>query len=103
MSVYVLTPLGKGDIFRIWSYIAIDSEDAANRVEQAIFDACAFIAESAMRGHTRSDLTSRSLRFWTLTRYPNYAIVYRPETSPLEIVAVTHGKRNIRRVLRERR
>ena len=34
------------------------------------------------------------LRFWTLTRYPNYAIVYRPETAPLEIVAVTHGKRN---------
>jgi plasmid stabilization system protein ParE len=102
MSLYVLTSLAKGDIFRIWCYIAVDSEDSANRVEQAIFDACAFAAESAMRGHTRSDLTSRSLRFWTLTRYPNYAIVYRPETSPLEIVAVTHGKRNIRRVLRER-
>jgi plasmid stabilization system protein ParE len=38
----------------------------------------------------------------TLTRYPNYTIVYRPETDPLEIVAVLHGKRNIRRILRQR-
>jgi hypothetical protein len=45
-----------------------------------------------MRGHTRPGFTSRSLRFWTLTRYPNYAVVYRPETAPLQIVAVLHGK-----------
>jgi plasmid stabilization system protein ParE len=83
MSGYVLTPLAKADIFEIWSYIADDSEEAANRVEHAIYEACAFVAESPMRGHSRSDLTSRSLRFWTLTRYPNYTIVYRPETSPL--------------------
>ena len=53
-----------------------------------------------MRGHSRFDLTSRSLRFWTLTRYPNYTVVYRPETSPLQVVAVLHGKRNIRRILK---
>jgi plasmid stabilization system protein ParE len=102
MSAYALTPHAKADIFEIWSYIADDSEDAANRVERAIYDACAFLAESPMRGHSRSDLTSRSLRFWTLTRYPNYTIVYRPETSPIQVVAVLHGKRNIRRVLRQR-
>jgi plasmid stabilization system protein ParE len=102
MSVYALTPLAKADIFDIWSYIADDSnsEETANRVEQAIYDACAFVAEAPMRGHTRSDLTSRPLRFWTLTRYPNYTVVYRPETSPLQVVAVLHGKRNIRRILK---
>jgi plasmid stabilization system protein ParE len=102
MSVYSLTPLAKSDIFDIWSYIAgdSDSEETANRVEQAIYDACAFVAEAPMRGHTRSDLTSRPLCFWTLTRYPNYTVVYRPETSPLQVVAVLHGKRNIRRILK---
>jgi plasmid stabilization system protein ParE len=35
MSAYVLTPLAKADIFDIWSYIADDSQDAADRVEQA--------------------------------------------------------------------
>ena len=100
MSVYALTPLAKADIFDIWSYIADDSEETANRVEQAIYDACAFVAEAPMRGHSRPDLTSRPLRFWTLTRYPNYTVVYRPDTSPLQVVAVLHGKRNIRRILK---
>ena len=102
MSVYVLTPLAKIDIFNIWSYIAEDNEAAADRVEHAIYDACAFVAEAPMRGHSRPNLTTRSLRFWTVTRYPNYAVVYRPETIPVEIVAITHGKRNIRRILKER-
>jgi plasmid stabilization system protein ParE len=102
MSADVLTPLAKADIFNIWCYISDDSEDDADRVEQAIYDACAFVAEAPMRGHSRPDLTSRSLRFWTLTRYPNYAVVYRPGTVPLEIVAVMHGKRNIRRILKQR-
>jgi len=102
MSAYVLTPLAKADIFDIWSYIAEANEGAAERVEQAIYDACAFVAEAPMRGHYRPDVTTRSLRFWTLTRYPNYAVVYRPETAPLEIVAVIQGKRNIRRLLKQR-
>jgi len=101
MSGYALTPTSKADIFNIWSYIADDSEDAANRVEQAIYNACSFVATAPMRGHSRTDLTTRSLRFWTLTRYPNYAIVYRPATIPLEIVAVLHGKRNLRRILKQ--
>jgi plasmid stabilization system protein ParE len=102
MSAYALTPLAKADIFEIWSYIADDSEKAADRVEQAIYDACAFVSEAPMQGHSRADLTGRSLRFWTLTRYPNYTVVYRPETSPLQVVAVLHGKRNMRRILNAR-
>jgi plasmid stabilization system protein ParE len=100
MSVYALTPLAKSDIFDIWSYIADDNEEIASLVEQAIYDAGAFVAEAPMRGHSRSDLTRRSLRFWTLTRYPNYTVVYRHETSPLEVVAVLHGRRNLRRILK---
>jgi plasmid stabilization system protein ParE len=102
MSDYVLTPIAKADIFEIWSYIAEDNELAADRVESAIYEACAFIAEAPMRGHTRPDLTTRPLRFWTLSRYPNYLVVYRPETNPLQVVAVLHGRRNLRRLLRQR-
>jgi plasmid stabilization system protein ParE len=47
MSGYVLTPLAKADIFDIWAYIADQNQEAADRVEQAIFDACAFLAESS--------------------------------------------------------
>jgi plasmid stabilization system protein ParE len=41
MSRYAFTPLAKADLFDIWRYIADDSEDAADRVERAIYDACA--------------------------------------------------------------
>ena len=102
MSEYALTPLAKEDIFEIWSFIASDKEEIADRVEQAIYEACAFVADARMRGHSRSDLTNRSLRFWTLTHYPNYMIVYRPESSPLQVVAVLHGRRNLRRILKKR-
>ena len=102
MSAYALTPLAKADIFNIWSHIAEHNEEAADKVEEAIYDACAFAAESSARGHTRPDLTTRPLRFWTLTRYPNYAIVYRPETIPMQVVAVLHGRRNIPQLLNER-
>ena len=102
MSAYVLTPLARADIFDIWAYIAENSETAADHVEQGIYDACAFLAEGPLRGHTRPDLTSRALRFWTLSRYPNYTVVYRPDIAPLQIVAVLHGKRNIRRVIKQR-
>lgn len=63
MTAYVLTPLAIADILDIWSYIAHDSEDAANRVEEAIFDACAFVAEAPMRGHSRPNLSARHYAF----------------------------------------
>jgi plasmid stabilization system protein ParE len=102
MSLYVLTPLARSDLFAIWSCIAGDSEDAADRVERSIYDACAFVAEHPLCGHVRPDLTTRSLRFWTVTRFPNYVVVYRTETNPPQIVAILHGKRMNRRILKER-
>jgi len=102
MSVYALTPLARADIFDIWSYIAANSEAAADRVEQAIYEACAFVAEAPIRGHSRPYLTARSLRFWTLTRYPNYTVIYRPDTTPLQVVAVLHWKRSAQRILEHR-
>ncbi len=102
MKTYYVTPLAKSDIFGIWSYIADNNEEAADRVEGAIYDACAFVGKSPAVGHFRPGFTNRGLRFWTVTDFPNYVIVYRPETKPVEIVAVVHGRRNIRRVMKER-
>ena len=102
MNQYVLTSLAKADSFDIWPYIADDNEDAAGQVEQAIYEACELVAKAPRNGHFRPGLTIRSHRFWTLARYPNYAIVYRPQTSPVEIIAVRQGRRNIRRILNQR-
>jgi len=102
MSGYLFSPQAAGDVFEIWSYIARESVDAANRVEAAIFDACDLLAKFPGSGHLRQDLTERPLRFWTLSRYSKYMVVYRPETVPLQIVAVLHGRRNLPRILKSR-
>jgi hypothetical protein len=35
-------------------------------------------------------------------KFPNYAIVYRPETVPLQVVVVLHSKRDLKEVLERR-
>ncbi|MBI1785987.1 MAG: type II toxin-antitoxin system RelE/ParE family toxin [Acidobacteria bacterium] len=58
-----------------------------------------FLAKMPGTGHTRQDLTKQPVLFWPVR---SYLIIYRAGIQPLEIVAVLHGKRNLRRVLRGR-
>jgi plasmid stabilization system protein ParE len=102
MIGYALTPQARADLSEIWTYIAEDNELAADKVANAIREGCSLLADGPWRGHTRQDLTNLPLRFWTLSRYRSYVIVYRPETKPLQIVAILHGRRDIQRVLKGR-
>lgn len=43
MRRYVLTPLAQADVAQIGRIIGRDSEDAADRVEKSIYDACEFL------------------------------------------------------------
>jgi plasmid stabilization system protein ParE len=72
-------------------------------VESAIFEACEGIARHPLLGSKRGEITSQPVRFWVVSRFPNFIIVYRPASKPLEVVAVLHAKRDIKRVLAERR
>ena len=63
---------------------------------------CRRLAKHPLMGTNRQDITPLPLRFWTVTRFPNYVIVYRPETAPLQVVAVLHGKRDLKEVLGRR-
>jgi plasmid stabilization system protein ParE len=95
MRAYRLTRKAKADLREIWSYIAARNEEAADRVENAVYEAC----EAPLRGHTRKDLTALPVRFWTLIRYRKYVIVYEPESRPLTIIRILHGARNVPREL----
>ena len=50
-------------------------------------------------GQVRKNLTNRPVRFWTVQQFPNYVLVYRPDTQPLQVVRILHGKQNIQRIL----
>jgi plasmid stabilization system protein ParE len=53
-------------------------------------------------GIKRQDITALPVRFWTTTKFPSYVIAYRPETVPLQVVAILHGKRDLKEVLEKR-
>ena len=99
MSLFRFTPQAVADLFDVWSYIAADNPEAADRVETAIYDACALFSAEPLIGHVRMELTRLPLRFWTLQRYPNYMIIYDPETDTLQIIRILHAKRDVKRIL----
>jgi len=99
---FQLTAQAIEDIDSIWEFIAQQNREAAESLEAEIVAACRRLAKHPLMGTKRQDITLYPVRFWTVTKYPNYVIVYRPETVPLQVVAVLHGSRDLKEVLRER-
>ena len=99
MAFFRLTPDAIDDLDAIWSFIFKDNPDAADAVEEEIRSACALLAKEPLIGRVRPEVTILPVRFWTVPRYPNYIVVYRPDSRPLEIVRVLHGMRDIKWIL----
>ena len=96
MSRYVLSARARSDLKQIWSSIADDNIDAADKVRNTIRSALEKLARTPFIGHTRKDVNSPDYRFYVVY---SYLIVYRPETNPLEVVRIVHGARDLKRVL----
>ena len=100
MSLYAFTPQAADDLSEIWSFIARDSFEAADRVESAIFQACELVAGSPLAGFIRRDLTVLPVRFWVVQPYSNYLVIYDPEKRPVQIIRILHAARNLRSFLK---
>lgn len=87
-SRFVLTPQARADLVNIWSYLAEDSSENADRVLARLYAAFTQLAEMPGMGHHREDLADARHRFWTVY---SYIIAYRDQAWPLEIVAIVHG------------
>ncbi len=96
MSDYVLTPLAEDDLLEIGRYIANDSLEGASRVLNELHQAMTLLARQPLIGHRRPDLAAEPYRFWPVF---SYLIVYRPDTTPVQIVRVVHGARDVRSLL----
>jgi plasmid stabilization system protein ParE len=98
---FIVSTTAARDLLQIWCKIAEDSGvETADRIERQIkakFDA---IGQRPGIGHTRKDFTKRPLLFFPIQ---SWLILYRAGPKPITIVAVLHGARNIRAILRNRR
>jgi len=100
MSRFRLVREAAEDLSEIFDYIAErDSINAAERVREALLEAMRQLASMPRIGHRRPEITSKGVLFWPVC---SFEIIYRPETRPIEIVAVLRGKRNLKNVLRGR-
>ena len=66
-------------------------------VHDALEDSFQHLADIPAIGHAREDLTARPVKFWSVY---SYLVVYDPATSPLTIVAVLHGARDVENLLK---
>ena len=98
MNNFLLSPLARLDLLELWNDMAEGDIDRADRMRENIYAAINKLVAMPGMGHVREDLTQRPLRFWPVSQY---LIIYRPDTSPLEIVRVVNGYRIVAGLLIE--
>lgn len=99
-SLYDVSAEAQNDLFEIWRRIAKDSVDLANRIESEFYEAFASLGRMPGQGHSRKDLTQSPVLFFPLY---SFLVVYQPDVKPIRIMAVLRGRRNVRRILQDRR
>jgi plasmid stabilization system protein ParE len=97
--LYQISSEAQDDLFEIWQRIAQDNVDLANRIEGEFYALFESLVRMPGQGHSRKDLTKRPVLFFPLY---SFLVIYDPESKPLRIMAVLRGKRNVRRILKER-
>ena len=97
---YVLAPEAALDLVQVWRYVKKEAGvEIADRVESAIRDKIVFLTRFPGSGHWRKNLTDEPVKFFPVY---SYLTVYRPETKPLEMVAIIHGQRDVEWLLKNR-
>jgi len=94
---YFLSPEAFDDLDAISAYITADDPEAADRVVDSAYRACANLAAHPQLGPLRrfpdSDLPD--IRFFVLTDFPKYLIFYRIAADGVEIVRILHSAQDI--------
>jgi antitoxin ParD1/3/4/toxin ParE1/3/4 len=97
---YVLAPEAALDLVRIWTYLKKHGGVAiADRVESVIRDKIVFLAGNPSARHWRKNLTDVAVKFFPVY---SYLIVYRPDTKPLQVISILHGRRDVEQILKGR-
>jgi plasmid stabilization system protein ParE len=96
---YLVAPEAEDDLRQIWRYLLGEAGLAiANRIQGELLDTFEGLANVPGKGHRCPDLTGRDALFFSVYQY---MIVYR-QAANVEIVAVLHGKRDVKRLLKTR-
>jgi toxin ParE1/3/4 len=101
MARLLVNSRARADVERIASHIAKDHVRAAIGFILAAKAAFERLAEIPGLGPEWEPRIAKypDLRFWPITRYRNYLVLYRPIAGGVRILRVMHGARDVNRVL----
>ena len=98
-SLYAISLEAQNDLFEIWQRIAEDSVPLANRIDGEFHALFETLGRMPGQGHARKDLTSRPVLFFPLY---SFLVTYQADITPIRIIAVVRGKRNVKHLLKGR-
>lgn len=90
---FLLTPDAASDLTEIYLFIHAESPQNASRLLDEFEDAFHLISRRRRIGHKRDDLADEALRLFPVH---SFVLIYRPETSLVQIIRVLHGARDLR-------
>ena len=85
------TRAAREDLIAIWSHIAADNPDAADRVLDRLDEAAGHLARNPQMGPARDDIRP-GLRYLVSG---SYLLLYRITDDGIEIVRAVHGRRDL--------
>lgn len=88
------------DVQRCAGYIAEHNPDAARRFVKAVEEECEFISTNPQIGSVESFRKHLGVRSWRVSRFENFLIFYRFNSSDLAFLRILHGARNLPRHVR---
>jgi toxin ParE1/3/4 len=96
MAEIRLSRHARADLDEIWTYIARDKSDAADRFVELLVSKFPLLADHPDLGRSRPELAAEVRSF----PVKNYLILYRSRTGLLEIVRVVSGYRDLKGLFR---
>ena len=95
---YQLTETAEAELDEILRYVVDrDGLDRALYVHDRFVHAFELLTAQPGSGTTRPDLTGGHVRWWFVFKW---VVIYDPERSPISILRVIHGARDLERLLR---
>jgi plasmid stabilization system protein ParE len=92
VASFVVSGPAAADLSDIYTWVAHDDQATAARVLEELRAAMRRLAQHPGLGHIRDDLADETLKVWPVH---SYLVIYRPDSSPLQVVRVLSGYRDI--------
>lgn len=97
MPKFILAPCVGDELWAIWTFIARDNPEAADRVIESAYETFQNLAKTPSLGRIRKFDNPRlkEVRSWHISGFDDYLIFYRPISEGIHVLHVYHGARDL--------